>query len=218
MLDSLPVKYFDSFPTGDSLIQNLFSLRRANRVPELDRLHNEGRNLAERLYRIKESSPETFDKIASATRSVLGTPDRLDSIEDQAHGGRYHLHFHEKGLKSSIGQRWISSGTLRVLTLMTALLEDHGSRIVAIEEPENNIHPAALMDFVQYLIDASRQVQILITTHSPTLLNFMEDPASVNIVRRDEVKGTKVIREKNPGGVRLALQESGFSLGEFPRD
>ena len=143
---------------------------------------------------------------------MIGTPDRLESVEED---DKFHLHLYEEGLEHPVNQSRASSGTLRVLALLTGVLEEPGRRIVGIEEPENNVHPAALGDFVQYLVEASRRVQLLITTHSPIVLNFLEDPNAVSIVRRDDVHGTQVVPERNAQGVTEALEASGFSLGEF---
>ncbi len=175
-------------------------------------LHHYGRNFAERLYALQRASPRTLEKIVKATKSVLGVPDGLEAIEVD---GRYYLLLQERGLISPVPHHSASSGTVQVLALMTALFEEPARGIVAIEEPENNIHPAALGDFIGYLIEASNKIQIIVTTHSPILLDFLEDPASVSVVRRDDIKGTKIIRESNPEGVKAALEESGFSLGEY---
>ena len=191
---------------------NLFALRSSRRGEEPERLDGEARNLAERLFRLQESAPQAFDRIAEATKSVIGTPDRLESVEED---DKFHLHLYEVGLEHPVSQSRASSGTLRVLALLTGVLEEPGRLVVAIEEPENNVHPSALGDFVQHLIEASRRVQLLITTHSPIVLNVLEDPNSVSVVRRDDVYGTQVVPERNAQGVTEALTASGFSLGEF---
>ena len=211
---AFPARSLSQFISQWSFVEpNPSPLRRRRRQEESDRLDIFGSNLAERLHRLKEASPDTFELIASATKTILGTPEEIKPAVDRE--DHYHVHFLEKGLISPVSQSSVSSGTLRILTLMTALFENQSCGVVAVEEPENNIHPAALGDFVQYLVDASQRVQVLITTHSPTLLNFVEDPNSVCVVRRDDVAGTKVTRERNPQGVVAALEASGFRLGEF---
>lgn len=85
---------------------------------------------------------------------------------------------------------------------------------MGIEEPENHLHPSALDAFAAYLRDAATRMQILVTTHSPLLLDHVDDPAAVCVVSRGE-QGTEFDREANPEGVKRALQESGFGLGEF---
>lgn len=195
----------------------LVAIREGWGVEGSERLHFDGSNLLERLYRLRETFPEQFDLIISATRSVLGMPETIEPdlhSHDDSHN-EYFLHFYESGLNSPFNQRSASDGTLRILTLMTSLFEDSGRGLVAMEEPENNIHPSALGDFVGYLVDASRRTQLMITTHSPNLVNYLHDPETVRVVRRDETHGTNVSREKNPEGVRRALAASGFALGEF---
>ena len=70
-----------------------------------------------------------------------------------------------------------TSGTLRMLALMTALFGETGSNMIGIEEPENHVHPTALEAFAEYLLKAAQDsVQILVTTHSPLLLDFLNEP------------------------------------------
>ena len=114
-----------------------------------------------------------------------------------------------------MNQMGVSSGTLRMLALMTALHGQPETTLIGIEEPENYIHPAALSSFVEHMLDAQDRVQFMVTTHSPLLLDFLNDPAAVSIVSRDDVDGTIVVREKDPVGVRNALDASGFGLGEY---
>ena len=47
------------------------------------------------------------------------------------------------------------------------------------------------------------------------LLDFLNDPAAVSVVRHTDKDGTRVIRETNPDAVQQALKASGFGLGEF---
>jgi predicted ATPase len=180
-----------------------------------------GRNLAERLHTIWDKSPDTFRQIVTATQSVLGLPTEIqlrkspvrdDEVEDVE--GRAYFVQTEPGLKYPVHQIGASSGTLRMLALMTALFGETGS-LIGIEEPENHVHPTALAAFAEYLRKARDQVQILVTTHSPLLLDFLDAPEAVCVVQHDDQEGTKVTREINPGAVRQALEASGFGLGEF---
>ena len=102
-----------------------------------------------------------------------------------------------------------------MLALMTALIGEPEANLIGIEEPENYVHPTALSSFVEYLLEAQDRAQFLVTTHSPLLLDCLDDPAVVRVVRRDDEAGTTVVREGNPEGVRGALEAAGFGLGEF---
>lgn len=98
---------------------------------------------------------------------------------------------------------------------MTALYGQSGSALIGIEEPENYIHPTALRSFVEHIIEAHESTQFLVTTHSPLLLDYLDDPAAVNVVKRDTSRGTVVSPEANPDGVRKGLEASGFGLGQY---
>ena len=191
---------------------NPSSLRRGSPGLEPDRLDAYGRNLAARLYVLQNSSPEIFKQIEAATQSILGLPTEIQPRESE---GRFYFAQREPGLRHPVHQIGASSGTLRMLALITALLEEAGVSLIGIEEPENHIHPTALAAFAEYLQKARNRVQILVTTHSPLLLDFLDDPRAICIVRHDELSGTRVDCEKDVEAIRQALEASDFGLGEF---
>lgn len=188
-----------------------FLLRRDWNLPDSGGFDPYGRNLGETLYALKRLSPEIFDRVVDATRSIVGLPDGIEPREAE---DRYYFVQHEPGLHYPVNQMGVSSGTLRMLALMTALYGHPETTLIGIEEPENYIHPTALFNFVQHIAKAQGRIQMLITTHSPLLLDYLDDPAAVNVVKRHETRGTMVIPEPNPEGVRKALEVSGFSLGQ----
>ena len=191
---------------------NPFLLRRGWSGIDPSRFDPYGRNLAERLFALSKSSPDIFHQIVSATQSVLGLP---SNIEPRESDDRFYFVQSESGLQYQVHQMGVSSGTLRTLALMTAIFGESGTNLIGIEEPENNVHPTALASFAEYLLKARNRVQILVTTHSALLLDFLNEPEAVSVVRHTDQNGTRVIRESNPDAVRQALKESGFGLGEF---
>ena len=177
-----------------------------------DGFDSHGRNLAETLNALSVSSPEVLERIVRATRDILGVPSSIETRESE---GRFYFVQKEPELEFPVHQLGVSSGTLRVLALMTALFSEPGAELIGIEEPENYVHPSALSAFVNYLQDASRAAQFMVTTHSPLLLDYLDDPNAVRIVRRDDQGGTMVDQRNGLMDVRSALDESGFSLGQY---
>ena len=171
-----------------------------------------GRNLAETPYTLSDSSPHLLNQIIESTRSIVGLPSRIHTREIE---GQFYFVQNEPGLQHPVHQVGVSSGTLRVLALMTALYGHPEAHLLGIEEPENYVHPAALSSLVEHLLDARERVQVMITTHSPMLLDLFDDPAAVRVVRREDEVGTTVESPKNADDVRRALDASGFGLGEF---
>ena len=191
---------------------NPFLLRRDWTGVEAGRLEHYGRNLGGTLYALKASSSLKFEKIVQATRSILGLPSEIEPRESDE--GRFYFAQSEPGLQYQVHQMGVSSGTLRMLALMTALFAEADVTLLGIEEPENYIHPTALSSFVKHLLDARERVQFMVTTHSPLLLDVLDEPEAVRVVQRNEF-GTAVMKGENPDNVRKALEASGFGLGEF---
>ena len=188
---------------------NPFLLRRDWSGLESSRFDHYGRNLAETLYAL---APDVRERIRSATHDIVGLPTEIDTRETE---DRFYFVQKEEDLEFSVHQMGVSSGTLRMLALMTALHGEPGANLLGIEEPENYVHPSALSAFVDYLRDTRERVQFMVTTHSPLLLDLLDDPAVVCVVQRQGGQGTAVSRQSNADGIRRALDESGFSLGEY---
>ena len=191
---------------------NPFLLRRDSTDVDSGRFDPYGRNLADTLHALRFTSPRLFSQIIDSTRSVVGLPADIETRESE---GRIYFVQNEPGLRYPVHQTGISSGTLRMLALMTALYGRPEANLVGIEEPENYVHPGALSSLVEHLLDARERVQIMMTTHSPMLLDLIDDPAAVRVVRRGGKAGTTVESPKNPDDVRRALDASGFGLGEY---
>jgi predicted ATPase len=68
----------------------------------------------------------------------------------------------------------ISDGALRVLGILTALYQPTPPNVIAIEEPEQNIHPGALSLVAEAFKDISNRTQIITTTHSPHMLDYFD--------------------------------------------
>ena len=191
---------------------NPFLLRRDWNGLDSGKLDPYGRNLAETLYKLRHSSPKTFERLVDATQSVLGLPSSIEPRESE--NGFYFVQ-EEPGLEFPVHQMGVSSGTLRMLALMTTLLAEPETNLIGIEEPENYVHPTALSAFTEHLLRARDRVQFMVTTHSPLLLDFLDDPAAVRIVQRSDDGATTVLKKDDPDGIRRALDASGFGLGEF---
>ena len=187
-------------------------MRRDSSLSGLGGLDRCGSNLAKALYALRHSEPRAFERVVAATRSVLGAP---RTIEPREEGGRFYFVQGEPGIRFPVHQSGSSSGTLRLLALMVALHASPKTSLLAIEEPENSLHPSALESLTEQVLEKAGRIQVLLTTHSPLVLDFLDRPEAVVVVRRDGAGGVTAERERTPDGVRRALRESGFGLGEY---
>ncbi|MFJ2958316.1 AAA family ATPase [Streptomyces sp. NPDC087270] len=87
----------------------------------------------------------------------------------------------------------VSDGTLRALGVLLALFAPADGRygVVAVEEPETALHPAAAAVLREALRDAADRRQVLVTSHSPELLDHEDvEAASVRAVRAEQGRTT----------------------------
>jgi len=70
----------------------------------------------------------------------------------------------------------MSDGVRRVLLIFTILVlaDINNYSLVGIEEPENSLNPRILQRYLMALKGFSKNTKIIITSHSPYLINYME--------------------------------------------
>ena len=114
----------------------------------------------------------------------------------------------------------MSDGTLRALGILVALFQgnyDPKKRVllVGIEEPESALHPAAAGVLLDALREAADKTQIIITSHSPDLLDDKDlDPESILAVEARD--GITVIADIDEAG-RSAVRDRLYTTGELLR-
>jgi predicted ATPase len=81
----------------------------------------------------------------------------------------------------------VSDGTVLYLAYLALCFGPNPPGILLIEEPENGVHHASLMEIVRVLrhITQTKGVQVVLTTHSPYLLDLVE-PEEVRVFRKDQ--------------------------------
>lgn len=72
----------------------------------------------------------------------------------------------------------LSDGTLRVLAIVAALLSAEPGTTVIIEEIDNGLHPPRIGRILELVREFAerRQLQVLVTTHNPALLDSVPIP------------------------------------------
>ncbi|WP_159812955.1 AAA family ATPase [Actinomyces sp. zg328] len=142
-------------------------------------------NLSALVCLMRSERPSLFSRLEALAREVAGCPiEALDFITAND-GHEVMLALRESGAART-GARSMSDGLLRFLAIATALLlvpqsaqeePDDGrtsaARVVAIEEIENGLHPSHAARLLELVEGAGAQagISIIITTHSPALLD-----------------------------------------------
>ncbi len=118
----------------------------------------------------------------------------VDEIQTRVEGGTIQIFLYEKGLPHPIPAIRLSQGTLRYLCLLTLLLHPNPPQLICLEEPETGLHPDVIHGVAQLLIEASQRTQLIVTTHSSSLISALSNiPESVIVCER-ESSGTTLRR------------------------
>lgn len=125
---------------------------------------------------------------------------------------------HDRNPESKGRKLWFdagqeSDGTLRVAGIMTALLQQPRPALIAIEEPELTVHPGALEMLYEYVREASGGGQVILTTHSPDLLDLVSADEVRVVTRSDDETTVSPLDPEQLSVVKRGL----FSLGEVMR-
>lgn len=175
------------------LFYTLYSseLRAPQKLLQENPFEENGQNISAVLQHLLRDKSRANELRQTMRRLVAGCVDI--TVETTGSYMVTYLHYQDVGgriRKSDLGQE--SDGTLRVLAILAALYQDGNNnfardtrmpQFLALEEPESNIHPGMLGVLAELFLEASTRKQILLTTHSPDLLDFLP-PDSFRVVEK----------------------------------
>jgi predicted ATPase len=125
-----------------------------------------------------------------------------------------------QGYENPIPLGGASDGTVRLLAYLVLLNQPELPSLIAIEEPERNLHPGLFMELGRLLNKLSQRTQVIITTHSSQLLDTfnaedLTDTLEVLLLRNEPGRGTQAINleevQKDREAVKDWMEE--FGLG-----
>lgn len=154
----------------------------------------DSRSLPRVIAKLKQTNPGKFDLLLDAYKSLF--PDIEDvivkEIQISSEGAIvvpddvpfivsdsiYLLFVRDKNLCRLIDFEAMSDGAKRVFMILTkiimASLEERNISLIAIEEPENSIHPSLFRTYLQIISDLLEDCKVIITSHSPYIISFMD--------------------------------------------
>jgi len=170
-----------------------------------------GENISTMLHTLQSESRERFHKIEEILKEAVPELEELTTGLTQQKPSLTYIRIREKHLKTSIPVWNMSDGTIRLLGYLATIYSPEVPSLICIEEPENYVHPR-LLEFIADLIKtASQKTQVLVTTHSPYLIDFLE-PEDLFIVEKK--KGQTIVNKaEDKKGIKEALRKLG--LGEM---
>lgn len=137
-------------------------------------LMRDGSNIAEYLLNLRERSPNTLEQVIEAMAYVLPYGRDLQPAITSELERKVWLQLSEGEFK--VPGWMLSTGTLRVLSLLAVLMDPEPPSVLMIEEVENGLDPRTIGLVVDLMQAASKKghLQIIATTHSPYLLDMLD--------------------------------------------
>ena len=109
----------------------------------------------------------------------------------------------------------MSDGTMRLAGILGAFLQSSRPPVIALEEPESIIHPEALSALLDLIRGFSRDSQVIVTTHSPDLLDCKWlEPENIRVATWSE--GVTRIQNLSVAGAET-LRQHLMGAGEMMR-
>lgn len=189
------------------------SLRRPAVARFEPRLAPDGQNLINVLHTHYAGDRAFKRDVDDAMKAAFGD-DFEELLFPPASDQRIQLRLRWRSLRREASAADLSDGTLRFLLLLTALRAPSPPPLVAIDEPEAGLHPSMLPIIAEHAVDAAARTQVILTTHSPQLLDAFRGTRPTTTIARwhDGETQLKVVDEE-----RLAYWLQEYSLGALFR-
>lgn len=174
-----------------------------------ERLSKTGHNLPNVIQYLKEQHPDRLEQILETLRRRVP---RLETVKaEPMQDGRLLLQFKDAPFERPVMSRYVSDGTMKMLSYLVVLMDPEPPQFIGVEEPENFLHPRLLLELAEECRVASETSQLLVTTHSPFFLNGLK-PEEVRVIYRDENGYSQVQRAVDIQGIPEFVN-AGASMG-----
>lgn len=198
---------FDAAPVGSAEPN---TMRGPSAPEEHGQLNPRGENLSAALLMLRAANPEAWTRLEDLTRLVFPALVNLSFFEDV----RGNALLVWKDQSGDFDASSLSAGTLSFLATLCALFQEN-SAAIGLDEPEEHLHPDALIRVFGAAESVAALRPVVIATQSTYLLELLtRTPQSLVVARRGD-DGTELIR---PELEHLKEWLKDFSLGQIRTD
>ena len=121
------------------------------------------------------------------------------------------LRFRDGTFKTPFLDRYVSDGTIKMFAYLVLLHDPKPHPLLCIEEPENQLYPTLMSELAEEFRDyAQRGGQVMVSTHSPDLLNAIRLEEVFWLVKKN---GLSEIRRAQDDAQVKRYMEDGDKMG-----
>lgn len=174
-------------------------------------LRRDASNLAAFLFLLQENHPEHFIRIENTIKLIAPFFEKFQLEPLALNKEKIRLEWKHTGSDEYFNANHLSDGTLRMICLITLLLQPNLPDTIIIDEPEIGLHPAAI-ELLTSLIKsvAANNKQVICSTQSVTFLNHFE-PEDIIVV--DRSNGESLFKRLAQSNLTEWLNE--YAIGEL---
>ena len=200
ILASLGSWYFYNFSPRE--------MRKPGPVKQENVLNETGSNLSTVIHSLFSEGHPDFEEVEGMLQVMVPSVERL--VSPIFGDGQTYVALKEKGVRNPVGVWGLSDGTLLALALSVALVTRPYPDLICMECPEAEIHPGMMEAVSDLLEPTSHSAQIIVTTQSPHLLDWLPYDSFVLVEKEEGETKLKPLKDND------LLRETVAALGAGP--
>lgn len=219
-------RYFEPFPFEPIGVAQ-FSFDALDISTLLAKLKSENSN---RFFLFVEAAKNLFPEIleieiktvkfGEGMKFVLEKDQSNQEDEDPPFKIREELHkvyVKVKHLNQTISAEYLSEGTRRLFGLLAIMFSsDANTHLIGIEELESSIHPRLLEQTLNLLHENLGDLSLLVTSHSPYLIQYLKlDKIYIGVPNDEGVARFQPVQKGKMGNLVRNADDLGLSAGEY---
>jgi ABC-type dipeptide/oligopeptide/nickel transport system ATPase subunit len=214
---------YSSFNGGLAIHHRLMSIFTSSKVSlkiniSLDSIKGSNLPILLKMALIATDYPDVFDNIKRIFREVFPQVEdvKIEAVKenDSLSFSGYPVKIREKGVNNWISQNNISSGMLKTLILISELYLSPEGTVILIDEFENSLGINCI-DIVTDLLMENRNIQFILTSHHPYIINNISMEYWKIVTRTGGVVTVKDAKDLNLGKSRHQAFTQLINLEEY---
>ncbi|MDR0516848.1 MAG: AAA family ATPase [Fibromonadaceae bacterium] len=185
-------------------------MRLAQETSYNESLNRGGDNIANVAQYLYDRHKDKFNSILEKMQKRIPGIKKVEAKTTE--DGNILLKFHDGRFADPFPAKYVSDGTIKMFAYLVMLANPKPHKLLCIEEPENQLYPHLLEELVEEFREyANLGGQVLISSHSPDLVNTLE-PAELFILKKQD-NGYSEIKSVSKNKNAVKLYEAGDKLG-----
>lgn len=162
-------------------------LRGSVKLKNINNLSSDGTDLVLFLFSLSQNNRLLFKKIEADLKNCIQDLVSVSTPPDPEEPGKLKLKFFDQ---NDVGY-WaeeVSEGVIYLLALLCIVHQPNPPKLLLLEEPEKGIHPRRIKEVIDFIFELARlrNIQIILTSHSPYVVDHFADiPECISVFDRE---------------------------------